>query len=219
MAALGDVRQRKVDGYNTYAPPAPQTAIPLGSNNPYASYYPAQTSAPAIDNSTFNQAWGQTQNLRTGYTPAELMAMRNRAQNAATGSQGAQTSALNNQFTRSGMSGSGAAAAALANMGLQNQQNLMNTLSGFDIANANQELQNQYNKQSAINSLAGMGLNYNQLGEQARQFNQGLDHQKWQDTQSAARQDAQFKIMLDLLNGVSSAPAPLPAGYITKGGL
>lgn len=107
-----------------------------------------------------------TNNLQTGYTPAEQLAMRNRVRATDTAQTRGSTNQLAEMLAARGLSGSGAEVGAYGDLLRGQAGNRQNALSNLDISNAQLANQNIYQRAGMANQLAT-------TGEQGRQFNQG----------------------------------------------
>jgi len=160
-------------GYNQ--PPAGNnTAVPVGGTN----------------GSLYNSADANyIRNIPTGYTPEQMLAMRNRATNTAAAGTAGSNRRVAEMMAAQGLGGSGAAIAAQAGNMRSANRDLTAALSDQDIANANAGLQGGFQKAGLLNQLMGTGLNENQLAQQASQFNTstGNDMYKWGSEQDYGR--------------------------------
>jgi hypothetical protein len=141
----------------------------------------------------------QMQDLPTGYTPQQMLMMRNKAQSTAGSFNKGASEAIKSAMAAQGLSGGGAEIQAIANAQRGKSQDIQNALSNQDISNANTDLQNQYAK---ANMIGNSGMNWANLGENQKQFNQNLDanmyqwgnQENWNRQQYAQQQNQQNQL-------------------------
>ena len=170
MAGLGNYNNRialasgKKKQTNPFAPPYQYNTAPYNAG------------AETI-NQPINTAIQNMQNLQTGYTPEEQLAMRNRIRNTNAGQMGAGVNRLAELAAARGYGGSGAEQSGISNFMRGQNAAQQGALSNLDISNAQTGLQNLYNKTGMMNNLYGALQSGNQfganLGENARQFDIG----------------------------------------------
>jgi hypothetical protein len=135
------------------------------------NYNPQTTSASTSD--AINQQLDYLKNMPQGLTAAQELAMRNRIRSTDTAQTRGGYNKIRELMAAQGLSGGGAEQSGILSM-LRNQAaTRQGALSDLDIANANMNLQNQYNKAGLMNSMVG-------AGEQARQFGLGQAQNMYQ---------------------------------------
>jgi hypothetical protein len=196
----------------------PQTTAPAQSLTKYGTPLPINTGAttPLPNQGLYQSADAEyIRNLPTAYTPEQALMMKTNATNVnAAGTRG-MTDRLREVMAAQGLSGGGAEAGRLQSAMLGSNANLANQMSGIDISNANQNLQNSMQKGGMIGNLMNLGLNENQLAQQGNQFNQGIysdlykygtnmDYQKYLDQLSNQQYNDQYQLMLKMMGAGGS---------------
>ena len=146
--------------YNKPKQQAPATTTAENFKN-----YSAVPQATATPTGVQNQI-NYLQNIPTGLTPEQELAMRNRIRSTDTAQQQGALNKVRELMASQGLGGSGAEASRFADVIRGQNATRQGALSNLDIQNAQMNLANQYNKAGLMNNMTG-------LGEQARQFDLG----------------------------------------------
>jgi hypothetical protein len=198
---------------------APFNQTTGGNTNPYSAvpggWTPGSASpggaAGGTGGSIYNSGDADyIRNLPTAYTPEQSMLMKTAATNVQSAGDRGMTGRIRELMAAQGLSGSGSETGALTNAMLGSNRNLSSTMSGIDIANANQDLANRYAKGGMLNQLMGTGLDENKLAEMGRQFDVGqyndlykwgneTDYQRYLDRYSKGQYNDQMNQFLRML--------------------
>ena len=142
---------------------------------------------PEVMSQNLTNAINYNQNIPTGYTPEQELAMRNRIRSTDTAQNIGAINKMREYMASQGLGGSGYEGSTLG--GLIRGQNAarQGALSNLDISNAQLANQNEYQKAGMLNQLTGMGEQGNQynLGQYNNMYQYGttFDEQKRQADQ------------------------------------
>ncbi len=141
-----------------------------GTAQGYNNYVYQPTGGSGFDASALNAQMDYLKNIPTGLTPEQELAMRNRIRATDTAQSRGGYNRIRELMAAQGMSGSGAELSGISGM-LRNQAaTRQGALSDLGIANANMNLQNQFNRANLMGNIASGIASGTESG---RQFDSG----------------------------------------------